>query len=312
MIMKRLLLILLALLPFLNSYAQKVTIKGNISSEVREDVLVIINDTIRKLNSDNKEHQKNWFKIFNNKKYVVKSVNNTFNVRAKKTDSLYFYSTNNSTKAYLVSDLLKQKYIHIKLDKKPCIEYIECNDSTPKLYVIAATKIKLSYAEDDNYCGSIISIDSKFNAKYQIRENLFGDYKSDTINFTVYDYNGWPAFERYDNVLLYIVKRCDNLIHLKYQFSDIYKTTNGRWATPYKAYNYRNLPDEIVIKPEIIPFENPLEFDTEGLSDEYIIKNFPSPYYRKEADKMIAVYGNYIEDIFTIKQHTILKDYSFF
>lgn len=307
--MKHFLLVFLSTIALGNLYAQKVTVTGTIATEKKDDILVVLNDTIRKLNRQDSPNRQS---IFDNKKCVVETINGTFTIRAKKTDSLYFYSLKHITKAFLVADLLKQKYIHIKLSAKPCNEWVKCNDSLPELYVIAAKKIKLTDEENDNYCESMIALDSKFNAEYKIVQSLYGHYEKDTINFTVYDHNGRPAFEEFDNVLIYVAKYCDKLIHLKYQFSNIYKTADGRWAVPYNLYDYQKLPDNITITPEIIDFENPVEFETKDWAKEYIAKRFPEPYYKKEGAKMRAIYGNYIEDIFTLKKSTVLKSYGFF
>jgi hypothetical protein len=34
---------------------------------------------------------------------------------------------------------------------------------------------------------------------------------------------------------------------------------------------------------------------------------FPQPYYKIEKKQAIPIYGNYVEDLFILKQQTILK-----
>src|SRR4051812_38709109 len=103
--MKYFLLMLLSTIALGNLYAQKVTVTGTIATEKKDDVFIILNDTIQKLG---RQDSPNWQRIFDNKKYVVETKNGTFTIKAKKTDSLYFYSLKHITKAFLAADLLKQ------------------------------------------------------------------------------------------------------------------------------------------------------------------------------------------------------------
>jgi hypothetical protein len=61
------------------------------------------------------------------------------------------------------------------------------------------------------------------------------------------------------------------------------------------------------VKPEKIQFEDEISFDIAGLPKKRIKYLYPKPYYRIVGDKAIVVYGNYIQDLFLIKQQGILK-----
>ena len=91
-------------------------VTGKVFTEKGGSVMVILNDTVRKFNASNKPLPQNWSKIFSNKKYVVETSDGNFSIKAKKTDSLYFYSSRHKPKAYLVKDLMEQKYIAVKLE----------------------------------------------------------------------------------------------------------------------------------------------------------------------------------------------------
>jgi hypothetical protein len=154
----------------------------------------------------------------------------------------------------------------------------------------------------------IISMDSKFLAKYIVRQVLCGNYVSDTIEFLAYDHYGTPEFSKYQTVLLFVQDYNGRLVHQKYQFADVYKTKNGRWASSYKTDDYRHeFNNSTDVKPEKIDFINKVTYDINGHGKQYIKERFPSAYYKIKAGRAIAVYGNYIEELFELKKNGILK-----
>lgn len=314
-------LILIFTLYFINIsiFAQNVVIKGIAidTTKGRNPVTVILNDTIHKiLNSDknivNLINYKKFSKFFNDSKIKkVTDKNGKFKFKAKITDSLYFSSFLHITKKFAVKDLIKIKDLKIKLDPEICHQYANCEEKRPEFFVFVGEKINLNYAEKINYC-NIISLDSKFEAHYKIVQKVFGDFKNDTIKFTVYDHYGTPAFGDFKNVLLFVGKYCNEFVHLKYKFADVYKTKNNKWATPYKSYDYKKLNEKGKFIPEIIDFEERIEFDIKNASKKYIEDIYPKPFYEIRDDKAIAVYGNYIEDAFGIAKEIFLESYNFF
>lgn len=303
-------LILLLLTILLSSCGRKIMVTGKAFTEKGGSVMVILNDTVRKRNASNKPLPQNWSKIFSNKKYVVETADGNFSIKAKKTDSLHFYSYEYKTQAYLVKDLLERKEISLNLEVIPCIERTKCNDTLPKLYVIVAEKIQVKRVEHVNYCNSI-PLDSKYTARYKVLENVYGNFSTDTIEFTAYDHYGWPGFEKNNHVLLYIIQYCDELIQLKYQFSNLYKTTEGKWAAPYYPDQKGYLEKSEDVKPTPIQFEVPIEFTISRSSKKNINRLFPKPYYVISGNKAMAAYGYYAEDIFKLEKN-MLKNYGFF
>jgi hypothetical protein len=83
-----------------------------------------------------------------------------------------------------------------------------------------------------------ISMDSRYVAKYRMLQIVYGAYKEDTIEFVVYDHYGKPAFSNYKTVLLFVSYYNGKLYHEKYQFFDVYKTSNDRWASPGDPYKF--------------------------------------------------------------------------
>jgi hypothetical protein len=162
---------------------------------------------------------------------------------------------------------------------------------------------------DTTYRESVsLSMDGKFLAKYKVLQQVYGLFSSDTIEFVAYDHYGTPAFSKYKTVLLYVSNYNDVLIHEKYQFADVYKTNNGRWASGYRVGDYEHdFNKNTTIKPEPIKFEKEVSYNLKGRTKKDIAEWFPSPYYKIKGNKAIAVYGNYVEELFGLKQSGVLK-----
>lgn len=184
------------------------------------------------------------------------------------------------------------------------------------LIVFVGEKIEVNYVErpptekiiKGNDTLISIRMDSEYLAKYKILQLVHGAYKSDTIEFTVYDHYGEPTFSKYRTVLLFVSDYNGKLYHEKYQYFDLYMTENGKWASPYSSGDYNHsFKDSITVKPEKIPFTDKVFYSVKKMSTEAIKKWFPQPYYKIEKNRAIAIYGNYVEDLFRLKQQTILK-----
>ena len=72
-------------------------------------------------------------------------------------------------------------------------------------------------------------------------------------------------------------------------------------------HNFTWFRDKITVKPEKISFKEEISFPVDKLSSDEIQTWFPKPYYEISNGKAIAIYGNYVEDLFKLKQQTILK-----
>jgi len=153
-----------------------------------------------------------------------------------------------------------------------------------------------------------VSMDSRYIAKYKILQVINGSYKQDTIEFFVFDHYGEPAFSKYQTVLLFVSYYNGKLYHEKYQYFDLYLTTDNKWASPYSSGDYNHpFKDNITVKPERISFKQKISFPVDKFSADDIKTWFPKPYYDIKNGKAIAIYGNYVDDLFKLKQQTILK-----
>lgn len=153
-----------------------------------------------------------------------------------------------------------------------------------------------------------ISMDSRYIAKYKVVKLLNGSFNNDIIEFEVFDHYGEPRFSKFNTVLLFVSKHNGKLYHEKYQYFDLYKTKDGMWASPYSSSDYNHPSKEnITVKPEKISFQNEISFVVDKLTNDELKIWYPSPYFEVKDGRAIAKYGNYIDDLFKLKQQTILK-----
>lgn len=153
------------------------------------------------------------------------------------------------------------------------------------------------------------SMDNCFKAKYAILKKVYGDFPEDTIEFVAYDHYGIPFFSKFKNVLLYVSADSGTYYHQKYMCNDVYKTKEGRWAGTYAAEDYDHCYNRHTkIKPAKIEFAAKVCFplkmvDEQGKQLEF---SYPNPYFKTVGDSAFAVYGNYVEDLFTLKKEGFL------
>lgn len=291
--------------------SKRVTVSG-IALADRHGVIVSVNDTLRKIINEGKIfvpiHKLNETTKF--QKYLsITDKNGRFTINPKRTDSLTFKAPYYIKQTYSVGDLLSTKYPYVKLEKLPC-DMVECNDTINDFYAMVVKKISLERVEP-GYCeNTFIRFDSKYSGKYKVIENIYGDYANDTIEFIIFDHNGRPALDDFDTILIYLSEACNAFYHVKYQFANVYITDNGRWATPYSPYHYQNVTSSS-IKPEIIKFVDEISFSLDGLNEDFVKKSYPAPYYKIRDNQAIAIYGNYIEDIFEMAKDPVLKSFGF-
>lgn len=153
------------------------------------------------------------------------------------------------------------------------------------------------------------SRDNGFKAKYIILQKVFGDFPEDTIEFVAYDHYGSPDFSKFKNVLLFVSADSGTYYHQKYLYNDVYKTKSGRWAGPYSSEDYRHAYNKHTkIKPMKIEFGEKVSFPIEMIDEEgrQIRFSYPKPYFKTAGDSALAVYGNYVEELFTLRKTGIL------
>ncbi len=297
---------------FIVCKSQTVKIEGLALDTVKSHnyVMINVNDTLKKFR-DKGVITKKWEgykELTENKNFVTHTDSKGyFSISAKLTDSLFFYSNSYFTQKYAVSDLMKRKEIKIQLEAEPCISYVSCEQEKPsKYYIFIGKKIELEGQKIPYYC-NIVMMDAEFKSKYKIEKNIYGDFPKDSIVFTAFDHYGMPNFGKYEYVLLFIGEYCGKLIHEKYQYFDLYKTKNGKWASPGNPYKYDNNQKEKNIAPKKINFESSVWFDVSKLNEKQIESEYPTEYYKIIENKAIPIMGTYVEDLIKIKKNGVLK-----
>lgn len=175
-------------------------------------------------------------------------------------------------------------------------------------------------AENSNYLvfvGEKVSLDSVYNGKmpfyskylanYRVIGTLLGNYDKKEIEFTAFDHTGEPGFSSYYFSLLKVKHEGDGYTQVG-RYSPLFMTKTGQWAGTYDANDYDpNFIKHTKIKPRKIDFAKPVELDIQYLDKKTIKSWYPQPYYRIEGKKAIAVYGNYVWELFQLHQNRIVN-----
>ena len=295
------------------SKSQDIRIEGIAVNSFKANTFVGIdvNDTLRKFRKKAFD-SKNWDgynELYSNKKYVTHTDSTGhFIITAKPTDSISFYFHRNIKQMYLVSDLLKMKSIKIQLEREPCVEYVRCEQANPtNYYIFIGKKIDVTVESQPYYCNGDELLDAKFKSIYKIEKNIYGVFPKDTITFTAFDHFGVPNFSKFDNVLLFVGEYCGNLYHEKYQYFDLYKTKNGKWACPGNPYKYNKYLKDKIIKPKKIKFDKSVWFDISNLNPKLIEQEYPKEFYKIIDNKAIPFMGTYVDELLTIKGNILRK-----
>jgi hypothetical protein len=149
------------------------------------------------------------------------------------------------------------------------------------------------------------SMDNGFEAKYVILKKVYGNFTQDTIEFVAYDHYGTPPFSKFKNVLLFVSEDYGTYYHQKYMYNDVYKTKDGRWAGTFARDDYEHAYNRHTkIKPVKIQFAERVSFPTKMIGKErrQLEFSYPKPYFKAIGDSAFAIYGNYVEDLVTLKK----------
>lgn len=290
-------------------FSQKVTISGTAfdTTNGRNWVNIVVNDTLRKFRESKTYNWNNYKKLIEDTTVnLFAKKNGKFEITVNKSDSISFSSFRHIPQVYSVLELLIIKRANIRLNPEVCIPYVSCEDTIPSnFYVFVGQKLKVEYEPEPYYC-DVETMDSRFKAEYKILKQVVGHYPKDTIRFTVFDHYGRPSFSKYEYVLLFVSEYCGKVYHEKYQYFDLYKTVEGKWASVGDPYKYDSNNKKNLIAQNI-KFADTVWFDISKLSKAVIKQQYPEPFYRIEDQKAIPVMGSYIPDLLTVKKEGVLK-----
>jgi hypothetical protein len=314
--------VVIALLSFSSgSQAQSIVLRGKAIATNGRSVQLELNDTLRKIwrsvpdqpllsaQQQNLARQvsSQAVKVMESGRYIFFTDSaGQFNITAQLRDSVQFSAYRHFPQKFAVRDLQRQPQIHIQLVPQPCQEYTPCEEKAPTTFVFIGRKIRVNRAEQPYYCNRI-SMDSKFRGRYQLVSNVSGVLPDSVLEFTAYDHYGWPGFSRYETVLLFVSRYCGEYVQQKYMYYPLYKTLDGRWASPVMANDLEHPMAKAAPKPHTIRFAAPVEIDIANFDAERVKELYPAPYYRVANGKAIAEYGNYVDELVEIQRQTVLK-----
>ncbi|RRB13572.1 hypothetical protein EHT87_15020 [Larkinella knui] len=186
-----------------------------------------------------------------------------------------------------------------------CLQSVFGQEQSDSLFVFVGQKIKVDKFEPKVVKGQI-PFNEAFKAKYKVVQQVYGSYQKNTIDFEAYDHMGTPAFSKFDNVLLFVSNHNEKWFHEKYQYFDVYKTKEGKWAScgdPYKFDDYHRKS----LKAVKLEFAEPVSFDVSYLNVEHIKKWYPEPYFTIRNNRAYCLMGAYVDELFQVKKEGVLK-----
>lgn len=172
-----------------------------------------------------------------------------------------------------------------------------------KLFVFVGEKIdftSIPYKPGD--------FDNGVKAKYKILQPVYGNYNKDIIEFEAYDHYGTPKFLEYKTVLLFVSEYEGKYYQEKYMFDPLAKTKDGRWAGPYSNEYGHPYNKYTTVKPEKVGFIEEISFPIKIVNDDgkEFTLSYQEPYFKTVGNKAIAVYGNYIPELFKLRRDGVL------
>ena len=288
--------------------AQHVEIKGIAKDTITKyiPIEISVNDTLRKFRKKvmmlTLEEERLYFDLIKNKNLTVRTDSlGNFSIAPRRTDTLFFHKTGYYTQKHAVADLLKMKNIYIEMKKEPCLPFEKCEQLKPsKFYVFIGEKVEVLLEETPNYCDPVL--DCKLKSTHKIIKPIYGNFPKETITFYSTSHMGIPGILQYQTILLFVGEYCGDLYQEKYQYFDLFKTKDGKWACPGDPYKYDPYIKDKKVKAQYITFDESAFFDVSDLTAKEIEKKYPQEYYKIVGSKAIPIKGTYAEDIIKIKK----------
>jgi len=150
--------------------------------------------------------------------------------------------------------------------------------------------------------------DNGVDAKYKILQPVYGNYNKSVIEFKAYDHYGTPEFTKYKTVLLFVTEYEGKFYQEKYMFDPLAMTKDGRWAGPYSSEFDHPYNKYTTVKPVKVDFVEEISYPIKVTDDEgkENIFKYKDPYFKTVGNKAVAVYGNYIPELFKLRRDGVL------
>lgn len=187
------------------------------------------------------------------------------------------------------------------------------NDS---VFVFVGEKVSIKKIRQPNLSKGQIHLYSKYRLKFKVIQNVHNVLEQKRIVFYADAHLGLRELPTNKHSLLFLVLENGQYKLIRFQFFDVYKTTDGRWVScgdPF--YLDKKFKDSIksviqIVKPV---FSRPVTFKINPSMDSASVKDvFREPYFKVDGKVATGVMGCYVEDLFTLKKEGILKELGFF
>ncbi len=151
-----------------------------------------------------------------------------------------------------------------------------------------------------------VSMDSLYEARYRVLQQIAGSHSGDDIGFMVADHYGFPPFARFRNALLFVALSDGGPWLHKYQAIPLHLTVDGQWAS---CGDITRQPGG---KPS--PHLKELRFrreiaDQADLS-EYMLESYEAgerPEWRIERGKVWCMQGILLEDVYSFVRNGVMR-----
>ena len=184
------------------------------------------------------------------------------------------------------------------------------------LYVLVGKKISIKKAKQPSLSSDQILFSSKYRLKFKVIQNVHNKLTQKTIVFYAGAHLGLREMPTSDYSLLFLSINNGQYSLIRFQFFDVYKTTDGRWAACGDPFYFdKQLKDSVKTYIPIVKlnFSDPVTFKINPSTDSASIKDvFPEPYFKIEGRVATGLMGCYVEDLFTMKKEGILKQLGYF
>ena len=162
-----------------------------------------------------------------------------YTIKARVGDTLTFSMTDCYKSDYKIVN--ESDSINAKVSMYSEIKEDYCETRPKDFYVFVAEKKDFNTVFVNDEC--VISMDQSAISTYKIIKNIYGDYNKQFITFKAYDHNSIIpfGFSKTKYALLFIVSYCDEYFSIKYQYYNVYKTKDNRFAVRYPIHNFKKI-----------------------------------------------------------------------
>ena len=152
-----------------------------------------------------------------------------------------------------------------------------------------------------------VLLDNAFRARYRVLQYVCGNLPAQEIEFEAYDHYGSPAFAEFDTVLLFVSWADGRLVHQKYQYVDVYETSDGSWAGCGDPYRLEPEVHRGAIRAKPMAFKRPVSFSVRDLNQAEIRRRYPPEFFERTGDTVTCRAGTPLADLYAIKRNGVLK-----